>query len=136
MIASPNTHSLNVQTKAYRQSYSRKSMPATQIMYLSPSLFPFLSIEVVLCIFAKANSLAFAPKYLSVNVCSWQGAASVHYCMWWDKTRYRIHDSKPHKDKESSTESQNWLTAGLGLVGCWIDDWIGLSLKILKVFQE
>lgn len=93
-------------------------MPATQIMYLSLSLFPLFSIEVILCIFAKANSLAFAPEYLSVNVCSWQGAASVHHCMWRDETRYRIHDSKPHEDKESSTEPQTqeltdcWVSAG------------------------
>ena len=47
-------------------------MPATQIMSLSPSLTPslapFLSIEVILCIFTKTNSLAFAPKYPSVSV--------------------------------------------------------------------
>lgn len=72
-------------------------------MSLSPSLLPSPSIEVILCIFAKANSLALTPRYPSVNIGSREQPQRAAAC---GEIRYGVHDSEPHKEGERYTELQ------------------------------
>lgn len=77
MIASPNTHSLNPQTKVYRRSYPEE-IYASYADNVSPSLFPSQPVEEILCIFAKANSLPFTPEHPSADVYGEQPLLPLH----------------------------------------------------------
>lgn len=125
-IASPNTRSLNLQTKVYRRSYPEEiSSNHADNVFVSLSLSLYVYWSDFMHIRKRLVLWRSPPKCPSVNGCSWQGAASAAAACGeiTQDTEYVI-ASHTRREKAVELQTQNWLgLLGLllGLICCRTD---------------